>query len=74
MGTLFVSVMWAGFLNFQMIIPTFMMERPVMWRERASALYSVFPWVESMQVRTTKSTKAPQLYCRYLQSMLKSHY
>lgn len=33
----------------QMIIPTFVMERPVMWRERASKLYSVLPWVESMQ-------------------------
>lgn len=32
-----------------MIIPTFVMERPVMWRERASKLYSVLPWVESMQ-------------------------
>jgi hypothetical protein len=42
--------MFVGFLNFQMIIPTFAMERPVMWRERASALYAVLPWVESMQV------------------------
>lgn len=50
MGTLFVSVLFVGFVNFQMIIPTVYMERPVMWRERASALYAVLPWVESMQV------------------------
>ena len=50
MGALFVSIMFIGFINFQMIIPTFCMERPVMWRERASALYAVLPWVESMQV------------------------
>jgi hypothetical protein len=51
MGMLLVSVMFVGFINFQMIIPTFYMERPVMWRERASAMYAVLPWVESMQAR-----------------------
>jgi hypothetical protein len=50
MGTLFICVMFAGFVNFQMVIPTFLMERPVMWRERASAMYAVMPWVESMEV------------------------
>ena len=50
MGTLLISVMFIGFINFQMIVPTFYMERPVMWRERASAMYAVMPWVESMQV------------------------
>jgi hypothetical protein len=32
-----------------MIIPTFLMERPVMNRERASRLYSVLPWVQAME-------------------------
>lgn len=55
MGALFVSIMFIGFINFQMIVPTFFMERPVMWRERASAMYAVMPWVESMQVRAALS-------------------
>lgn len=42
-------VLTACWRALQMIIPTFVMERPVMWRERASKLYSVSPWVESMQ-------------------------
>lgn len=33
----------------QMIIPTFFMERPVMYRERASRLYAVLPWVQAME-------------------------
>jgi hypothetical protein len=39
----------AGFINFQMIIPTFLSERPVMTRERASHLYAVLPWVQAME-------------------------
>ena len=31
------------------IIPTFFMERPVMYRERASRLYAVLPWVQAME-------------------------
>ena len=33
-----------------MIVPTFYMERPVMYRERAARMYAVLPWV---QVRTS---------------------
>jgi hypothetical protein len=32
-----------------MIIPTFLSERPVMTRERASHLYAVLPWVQAME-------------------------
>ena len=49
LGSLFTSVVFLGFINFQMIIPTFLMERPVMNRERASRLYSVVPWVQAME-------------------------
>jgi ABC-type multidrug transport system permease subunit len=49
LGALFISVMFVGFVNFQMIIPTFFMERPVMWRERASRLYAVLPWAQAME-------------------------
>ena len=49
LGSLFTSVIFLGFINFQMIIPTFLMERPVMNRERASRLYSVLPWTLSME-------------------------
>jgi ABC-2 type transporter len=59
MGALFFSVMFIGFINFQMIIPTFFMERPVMWRERASAMYAVYPWVQSMQVCSAVTAVAP---------------
>ena len=33
----------------RLIIPTFLMQRPVMTRERASHLYAVFPWVQAME-------------------------
>jgi hypothetical protein len=49
LGALFISVMFVGFINFQMIIPTFFMERPVMYRERAARMYAVLPWVQSME-------------------------
>ena len=49
LGALFITVMFVGFINFQMIIPTFFMERPVMYRERASRLYAVLPWVQAME-------------------------
>ena len=49
LGSLLASVQFCGFVNFQMIIPTFLMERPVMYRERAARMYAVLPWVQSMQ-------------------------
>jgi ABC-type multidrug transport system permease subunit len=49
LGALFIAIMFIGFINFQMIIPTFFMERPVMLRERASRLYAVLPWVQAME-------------------------
>jgi ABC-type multidrug transport system permease subunit len=49
LGSLFMSIMFVGFINFQMIIPTFFMERPVMYRERAARMYAVLPWVQSME-------------------------
>ena len=49
LGSLFSSIIFLGFINFQMIIPTFLTERPVMTRERASRMYSVLPWVQAME-------------------------
>jgi hypothetical protein len=49
LGALFIAFSFCGLVNFQMIIPTFFMERPVMYRERAARMYAVFPWVQSME-------------------------
>jgi hypothetical protein len=49
LGALFLSVSFCGLVNFQMIIPTFLMERPTMYRERAARMYAVLPWVQSME-------------------------
>jgi ABC-type multidrug transport system permease subunit len=59
LGALFISVMFIGSINFQMIVPTFFMERPVMWRERASRFYAVLPWVQAMQ-----DVEVPWILCR----------
>jgi ABC-type multidrug transport system permease subunit len=49
LGAIFVSLMFIGLVSFQLVIPTFFMERPVMLRERSSRLYAVLPWVLSME-------------------------
>lgn len=47
-GALFISVMFVGLVNFQLVIPVFLFERPVFYRERAAGLYGVFPWATAL--------------------------